>query len=145
MEETRRSPWQHFAACRNLTSADRRNANIATAVLFVWGLGFVGASLLLRREVVPAGALAYLTALVPTALGIFAVLAYIRFLRHADELHRKIQLEALALGFGAGFVATFAFELLEAAGLDRADVSSPFSVMVIFYFLGLSIGSRRYA
>src|ERR1044072_5487938 len=44
------------------------------------------------------GALAALTA-VP---GLVGIRAYIRFLREADELLRKIQLEALAIAFGVG-------------------------------------------
>ena len=47
--------------------------------------------------------------LIPGAL---LVMSYLRLLREADELLRKIQLEALAIGFGAGFVCGMTAMLL---------------------------------
>ena len=145
MEGTRPSLRQLMSSCWSVRPEDRRNQWIATGLLFVWAVGFAGAAILIKRGVVPAGAPTYLMALVPTALGVLAVLAYMRFLRRADELLRRIQLEALALGFGAGFVASFTFDLLETAGLGRAEAINTFLVMVLFYLLGLFVGARRYA
>jgi hypothetical protein len=145
MEGTRTSLRQLLSSCWSIRPEDRRNQWIATGLLFVWAVGYVGTAVLIKREVVPAGAPTYLVALVPTAFGVLAVLAYIRFLRRADELLRRIQLEALALGFGAGFVGSFTFDLLETAGLGRAEASSTFLVMLLFYLLGLFVGARRYA
>jgi hypothetical protein len=145
MDGPRPSLWRLMSSCWSIRPEDRRNQWIATGLLFVWAVGFVGTAFLIKRGVVPAGAPTYLLAVVPTALGILAVLAYMRFLRRADELLRRIQLEALALGFGAGFVASFTFDLLETAGLERAEASSLFLVMLVVYLLGLFVGARRYA
>jgi len=146
MEDTNRGGLlAYLAACRSMRPADRRNVNVATGLLLAWAVSFGAGILLLKRGVVPEGPLAYLLVAVPIGLAILAVLAYVRFLRRADELHSKIQFEALALGFGAGFVATFGFSLLEAVGAHTFTLADPFSVMVVFYMVGLFVGARRYA
>mgnify|MGYP001950570376 CR=1 FL=1 len=50
--------------------------------------------------------------LVTTALGVATVFVYVKFLHEAEELQRKIQLEALALGFGVGLVGTLCLPFL---------------------------------
>jgi len=74
-----------------------------------------------------------------------AVLAFIRFLREADELLRKIQLEALGVAFGAGAVFTLGYRLCERIGAPRLDVSDGYLVMMIFWTLGQYLGYRRYS
>ncbi len=92
MERTRPSLRRLMSSYWSIRPEDRRNQWIATGLLFVWAVAFVGTAILIKRGVVPAGAPTYLMALVPTALGVLAVLAYMRFLRRADELLRRIQL-----------------------------------------------------
>ncbi len=131
--------------CADMTAADRRNLFQATGWLAGWAVVYVGAAQLLKRGGVPPGAATVLVALVPSIFAVVAILAYIRFIRRAEELQRKIQVEAFALGFGAGFVASFGFEMLDKAGLVEAPVSAAFMVMVLFYIFGLWLGARRYA
>lgn len=140
------SSWRSYMNhCRTMTGRDRRNARRANILLGLWAVAFLAALFGLRRGFVEATPLVLAAVVVPTALGIVAALAFGRFLREADELHRKIQLQALALGFGAGFVATFAVSLLEAAGWTIVDVGDTFVVMAIAYLVGMYLGSRRYA
>jgi hypothetical protein len=73
-----------------------------------------------------------------------AVQAYLRFIRVADELLRRIQLEALSLGFGAGAVFTLNYRLLERIGAQRLTVSAPFVIMMLFWAGGQNLGVRRY-
>lgn len=131
--------------CTQMTAADRRNSWRATGWLFVWMVSFVSVAFAIRTEALPAGLWTYLAIAGSTALGIVAVLAYMRFVRQADELQRKIQLEALALGFAGGFVAQFAFSLIERAGIMDVDIGDPFLVMCICFAVGLFLGARRYA
>ena len=44
----------------------------------------------------------WLLASIPLVVGIPLVNAFLRFLREADEFMRKVQLEGIAMGFGAG-------------------------------------------
>jgi len=133
------------AACRSMPERDRRNARIANGWLFLWSLSFLPILYLFKEGLIPSGLPSYAAAIVPTVLAAVGVVAYMRFLREADELQRKIQLEALSLGFGAGFVAGFGFQLLEYTGLGTFGPPDTFSVMLVFYFVGLYLGTRRYA
>ena len=146
MESTRArgSLREYLAACRTLPERDRRNVRTANWILFAWAVSLGVCLFSLSRGVVPEGALTVAAVVVPTLLSVLGVLAFARFLRHADELHRKIQYEALAVGFGAGFVTNFALELAEEAGWGTFDAGDPFFVMVLFYIAGVVAATRRY-
>src|SRR5438128_12069567 len=60
-----------------------------------------------------------LVALAPLIPATFALLAYLRFVSRMVELGRRIQLEALAFGFGAAGLLTFAYGFLENAGFPQ--------------------------
>lgn len=131
--------------CRAMPARDRRNARLATWLLALWAVVFLGTLFALDRGLIPAGPLSVGAALVPCGLAIVAVLAYMRFLRQADELHRKIQFEAMSLGFAAGFVASFASRLFAEVGWTGLEPGDVFSVMMVFYLLGIFLGTKRYA
>ncbi|HEX4956161.1 MAG TPA: hypothetical protein VF017_22460 [Thermoanaerobaculia bacterium] len=126
------------------TPAARRSSLQFSAWTLVWALSFLAATFLLKREVV-AGALAWVTAAVPGLLGLVTVAAYRRFLRSLDELQRRIQLEGLALGFGAGILFSMCWRLFERAGAPQLDISDSALVMLGFWVLGQLLGYRRYA
>ncbi len=142
--DTRGSLRQYLATCRTLPERDRKNARTANWILAVWAVSLLGALMALDRGLIPEGPLTVAAVVVPTLLATLGALAFARFLRHADELHRKIQYEALAVGFGAGFVANFALELAEQAGWGTFDAGDPFFVMVLFYMVGVVAATRRY-
>ncbi|HUP58888.1 MAG TPA: hypothetical protein VNA69_00565 [Thermoanaerobaculia bacterium] len=79
------------------------------------------------------------------ALLVMSVRAYIHFLRAADELLRKIQLEALAFSFGATLVFMLGYRLCERLGAMKLDVNDPVMVMVIVFAIGQWTAMRRYA
>lgn len=145
MEETRRTMWQNLASCATERPEDRRNNWIATGLLLLWALTYVAASLTIKRGLLVAGLPTYLVASVPVAVSIVAVAAYVRFILRADELLRKMQLEALAIGFGGGFVATFALDLAEKVGFGPFDISRPFLVMTVCWVIGFLAAAKRYA
>lgn len=143
MSETRNLFWR---ACAGLTARDQRNQWVAVGWLFAWQLTFLAATIALKRGLVPAGAAATAVALVPTVLGVVMLFAYRKFLAESDELQRKIQLDALALGFGSGIVATVAHQLLQGAGVVAAiDISGAAAFMMVVYAIGIVLGTRRYA
>jgi len=126
----------------DMTPADRRKIWRFNALAFVWMAAFVAGSFVARRGEQPllGWALAALTAL----LGIAVVAFYVRFLRSADELLRKIQLEALALAFGVGIIFMVTYRLCERLGAPSLDIADPMIVMVITWVVGQLIGARRY-
>ena len=89
----------------------------------------------------PVKTLVALTPLVPAAL---ALAAYLRFLSRMDELGRRIQLEALAFGFGAAGMLTFAYGFLENAGFPQLSYIWVFPAMIFLWGIGGAIASYRY-
>ncbi len=131
--------------CGDMTASDRRNLNRANAWLALWLVSFAASTFLIKGEVAASGLVGWIVAAMPIVVGLGAMLAYGRYLRQADELQRRIQLQALALGFGVAFFFGFGYRLLEKVGAPVADISDVSIVMTFFYFVGLWIGRRRYA
>ena len=78
-------------------------------------------------------------------LGIVTILAFMRYLRDSDELHRKIQLDALALAMGVGLVGSFTYSLLVTGGfIVDAEVSDIILLMTVTYMIGIVAGQVRY-
>ena len=92
------------------------------------------------------GAAAITVTLLHVLLGGAMMFAYRRFLREADELQRRIQLEALALGFGAALVGAAAYRLLERAGtIGATDASDVIMILAVAYSVGVLAVQWRYA
>jgi len=89
----------------------------------------------------PIKTLVALAPLIPATLALFA---YLRFLSRMDELGRRIQLEALAFGFGAAGMLTFAYGFLENAGFPRLSYIWVFPVMIALWGIGGAIAAYRY-
>ena len=85
-----------------------------------------------------------LVALAPLAPAALALFAYLRFLSRMDELGRRIQLEALAFGFGAAGMLTFAYGFLENAGFPQLSYIWVFPLMIALWGIGGAIASYRY-
>ena len=140
------SALRRFASCcTGMTERDRRNSRHANLWLFVWMASFVAGVFAIKNQWISPGLATWLAIAGSTAFGLIAVRKYMHFLREADELLRKIHLEALALGFGAGLVANFTMSLIERVREQPFDMGDMLLVMVIFYVIGVFVGTRRYA
>jgi len=131
--------------CGDMTASDRRNLNRANVWLAFWLVSFAASTFIIKSEVTSTGIVGWIVAAIPTVVGLGAMLAYGRYLRQADELQRRIQLQALAVGFGVAFFFGFGYPLLEKVGAPTADISDVSVLMAFFYFVGLWLGRRRYA
>ena len=107
-------------------------------------LVFATATILLGKKIIEPGLLGWSMTVASVLLMIVSVRAYIVFLRHADELLRKVHLEALSLAFGAGVIAMMGYRLCERLGAPRLDIDDPFLVMIPVWALGQWFGMRRY-
>jgi hypothetical protein len=140
-----RRPWWAIGCAASTTAVDLANLRR----FFVWTLGwlfaFGGVAAALRKGWLEANALGFGLALVPVLVGLGALHAYRRFLREADELQRRIQLDGIALGFGVGIVFSFGYRLFERLGAPKLDVSDLVLVMCVFSILGTWLASRRYS
>ncbi len=79
------------------------------------------------------------------ALGFQTLRSYLQYLRGADELLRRLQLEALAIGFGAGIVFSIFYPLFEPFGAPHAGARSTAVVMMVVWSVGSLLGPRRYS
>jgi hypothetical protein len=139
MEERR------WSLCGDLTAHDERNLRRYTGWLTLWCILWIGVRLAMEGWA-PAqrGPLSWALILVAVLPGLFTIRAYMRFVREADELQRRIQLEALALGFGAGALFMMAWRLVEKAGGPGLDVNDPLLVMFFVWMLAQVLVARRY-
>jgi hypothetical protein len=124
---------------------DRQNQRRVTLWALAWALSFVAVTLAIKKQWLPFGVA--LAGMIGTALfGIATVLAYRRFLQEADELRRKIEMEALAFAFGAGVIGGMTYwQLMVSGAVSGLGFAYVFAAMVISHSVGVLIGLRRYS
>jgi predicted membrane-bound spermidine synthase len=143
-EHNRTGRWQHVLQ-HSGTESDRRNQYRFLLWTAAWAVSFLGATWLLRASDVGLdGWTVWTVAIAPNVLAVVAGATYVRFLREADELIRKIQLEALAIGFAAALFIGIGYTLLEHAGAPEVGVGDLTVVMMVAFALGQLIGLERY-
>ena len=138
------APWWAWGCSAELGPGDYANyrrfllltlAWVASLLLTVTGLNAWGDAL---------GPVGYAVALVPTALFLAVIWAYVRFLREADELTRKIQVQAMAVGFGAALVCLLGYPVLEKVGAPPLDLDLLVLPMMLAYVVAVYRQQRRY-
>lgn len=137
-------PWWRWGCGDLVTPRDRRNLRQFNSWTFGWAVSLVAASLALTRGWIVSPILVWSAIATSCLLGLAACWMYVRFLREADELLRKIQLEGLAIGFGVGCVFVGGALLAEASGLPRVDPSAPMVAMLAGWSVGQWLAARRY-
>jgi hypothetical protein len=125
------------------TARDRRNGWRYTAWTFLWLFSLATVKFVLERTGLE-GPLAWAVTAVPIILSLVALRAYLRFLREADELTRRVQLEAVAFGFAVGLIVHFAWFPLSQLGAPALDRSGLMTGMVVAYLAGMGVAARRY-
>lgn len=138
-----RMSWGDVIKCASGTEADRHNQYRMLKWMAAWGVSFVGGTALLRSDDVAAGwrwAIASLAAM----LGVATIAAYLKFLREADELARKIQFEGIAFAFGVGLLLTVGYQMFEWAGAPVLELSAVATVMLVAFSVGQINAMRRY-
>ena len=126
------------------TPRDSRNYRIFSTWMIGGVVAFAAATILIDGKFIPAAGGWTLTALSVVLMAI-AMRSYITFLRQADELLRKVHLEALAFAFGAGVISMMGYRLCERLGAPKLDVNDASLVMILCWVGGQYLGSRRYA
>ncbi len=124
------------------TERDRRNHLIYRCWSILFAVSLV-ASVWMLKAGFANGAARWAIAALPVALWLPWVLAYLRLLHEADELVRRIQLEAAMAGFLAGFSGGIGYTDLAAAGLLRLDAATAVPLMVAVIALGYAVGQAR--
>jgi hypothetical protein len=83
-------------------------------------------------------------ALAPVVPAALALWAFVRWVRRADELQRRIQFEALAVAFGATGLLTFSYGFLENVGFPQLSFIWVFPFMIALWGLTVAVTSYRY-
>lgn len=133
------------ATCSPLfTPRDAQNYRIFTWWMTGAMLMFAAATILIDGSYIPPAGGWTLTA-ASVVLMVVSMRSYILFLRQADELLRKVHLEALAFAFGTGIVVMMGYRLCERLGAPKLDVNDASLVMLLCWLAGQWLGARRYA
>jgi len=109
--------------CSSETLRDRRSRRRYTLLLAAWATVYLLSSFLITNVTLDPVSVAWIVALLPSIVATFAVFAYWRYLREADELSRAIEVKALALAVTVGFVVWPAIELLEAGRVNAFETT----------------------
>jgi hypothetical protein len=104
----------------------------------------IGATWIVKSYDSVVGPIAWLVALSPNILAIGALVAYLRFLRMADEMQRRIQVEGLAIGFGTGWIFAIGYLVLQAAGAPAIPLTAIILIMTAGWIVGNIIAMRHY-
>jgi hypothetical protein len=141
-------PMHPIGAAGPRAARDRSGSRTLIAAGLTWFVSYFAARVAL--EILPSteNATRLAIALAPVVPFVVFLLAFIAHLRRADELERRIQLEALAIAFPLTLVLLMLLGLVElAVPLDRDDWSyrHVWAYVPIFWLLGAAIARRRYA
>ena len=84
--------------------------------------------------------------LLNVGIGFGMIVANKKHLKGLDEMHQKIQLEAMALSLGVGLVVGLAYSSLDVTNLITVDaeISHLVIVMALTYLFGVFAGQRKY-
>jgi len=139
-----RRSWLRWSLCPELmTERDWHNEQRVNVATVLWVVTYLALTFVVSAEYVD-GWFALVLSAVPAILGAIVVVRYVQFVREADELLRKIQTEALAIGFGAGMFFTLTYALFEQIGAPRLEPAFVVIVMGAGWIWGLWRGARLY-
>jgi hypothetical protein len=91
-------------------------------------------------------AITAVVAVLSLGVGVGAILAMRDVLQSADELHRKVLLEAMAIALGVGMVAGTTYPMMASYELlpSGVDMSALILLMGATFLVSMVIGLRRY-
>jgi peptidoglycan/LPS O-acetylase OafA/YrhL len=122
-------------------------STVVIACGLLWAAAFIAARLLLDLPdlgVMPRLLLAF----GPTLPFAIFLIGAVSLTRTADEMERRVQLEALASAFGLTILLVATLALAQRAGFAKFEDFSYghiVPILVLFYLLGMVIARRRYA
>lgn len=130
----------------SVSESDRRNQRRIVAWSLGWVLLLLAADYSIESDKVTSKVMIIAASIVVTLAGVGVLVTYRNFLRNADELVRKIELDALALAFGTGLVLGISYSLLATGSIvAEAKISNLIVVMTLTYVGAVIAGRRRFA
>lgn len=86
----------------------------------------------------------YVVAVVPVLPAALVVYLFVRRLARADELQRRIQIEAFGFALAATALLTFTYGFLEGAGMPHLNWTFILPLMAVLWGVGTAIFTLRY-
>lgn len=142
--ETERRSWREVIMACSGTANDRRNQYWFVGWCLSWAISFTAMTQYLLSDHGLSAQMAWALAAVPNVFGVLTLLAYLRFLRGADEFLQKLQLEALAIGFGVSIVFAMGYQLFEHVGAPKIEINNLLLVMIAGWMAGQLYGIWKY-
>ena len=102
----------------------------------------------LLRNTDPSPAMRLTYAALPVIPSILYLLAVVKAVRALDELHRRIQLEAVAFAFVATLVLSLSYGMLQKSGFFRGwawNWEGIWGLMIVTWVAGQVIANRQYS
>ena len=117
--------------------------------LLCWIFAWVGTIILVDKAVLyewySSDLISMVAIVINAGIGLGVIVTFMRYLNEVDELQRKIQLDALALSMGVGWVGGFTYSLLVTAQfVTDNEVSDIIMLMTFTYMVGIIVGQVRY-
>ncbi len=119
-----------------------------TPLAYIGGIGWVISffiALFVLDGDSQAGPFGLVVAFLPVPFFILFLVGFLRTTRSLDELHQRIQLEALAFAFPTAVVIVMALGLVQKAGyLTNESFHDNWFLVAMPYFIGLLLARKRY-
>ena len=118
------------------------------AALVAWLVLYMGVRFFLEANLQLPDSTRLALAFVPTPVFAFFLWQFMRALRSADELERRIQLEALAVAFPLGLLLLTTLGLAQRAvelNFENWSYNHVWPMFTVFYLFGLMLARRRYS
>src|SRR4051812_1756558 len=113
----------------------------------IWMVAYFAARLILKHTDLPTWE-RVAVALIPIPFFAFFIWRFVTAMRYADELQRKIQLEALAIAFPLSVLLLMTLGLLQRAidlPMNDWSYAHVWLYLPLLYALGSGIAARRYS
>ena len=134
------------ASCQ-ITRRDRNNQIRMATWTLAWSLAWVIATYGIKNDWFANDGLVIAIVAVVLIIGAGVFRAYRRYLRDADELLRKIELDALAAALGVGMIGGVGYWLLQLA--EIVQYKDAFIVLFLLvcgvYSASILLGHRRFS
>lgn len=127
-------------------SREPRGLTVALSLL-VWLMTYFAVRLILEANTDWPSTMRLALSLVPTPLFAWFLWNFVRGIRGADELERRIQLEALAVAFPLACLLITTLGLVQRAvtlNFEDWSYNHIWPIFALFYFVGLMLARRRY-
>ena len=85
----------------------------------------------------------FAVALAPIVPFVYGIGVYMRYLRRANDLERRIAMESLSIAFGGAVAVTLGYGFLQSAGLSPVNWMYIWPIMGALWMLGTVIARRR--